>query len=601
MSNWLDEPRPVVPWDTMGEALYTRLMEVLVYAAHKDDRSADIRVVDGRGGDDGVDIEVRAGDGRVLIYQVKHFPEGFDGKHKARRRQISSTGRKKGSLETAIEKVPEMDEWVLVAPCAATRSGWAFIDGLRQANPGLTITFMDRAAIETRWVTPNRDVVRTIVSESQTLELTRLYGQEIAALTKGLPDQVAREKALERVSRSADPDWYWDSRRFGESRVYVLTPQHPRAQERSPVSITFTAKVPDGDAGAAFRRARDFGIVDSLEIPKDAVQDFALEGPPIVRSAHGEAFSDLRIVAVGGEGTDVPMSLEVGTDDNPAEHVFPGKVTTSANGARGVTIRQSLCGGAVLMTWLLPRDLGDKSTTDVMVTMDGLTPHGARRVTRLMLALSRATKVHLRGLDETLSIRMRKPAGSFNEALVKTLTVIDQVAEDLLFLEATLDREFPMPVQVSEADRIDLRLLRNLLQGKVTPWPELLSLGLQLRPEAERELSEHFDDAMHFVINHEEYIWQIDALSDHAEHGRVSLSGLRMLLPKMRIADSHKVRQALLSGETVDAQLVPDSELRPRLFLQTHVEDDTVITPEPWGLSGVDEFWQAPEELADTP
>lgn len=599
MNDWLEEPRPVVPWDTMGEPLFSRLIEVLVFASHADDPGAEIRVVNGRGGDDGVDIRVRTGKGRILIYQLKYFPQGFDGKEASRRQQISSSGKKKGSLETAIANVSDMDEWVLVAPCAATQSGWAFIDKLRKKNQGLTISFMDRAAIEARWVAPHRDVVRTIVSESQTLELTRLYNQERTMLAGGLPDQAAREEALERVARSADPDWYWDLQREGRSRVHVLTPQHPRAQERSPVSIGFTAKVPDGPAGVALRRAHEFGIVDSLEIPREAVQSFTLEGPPIVRSAQGE-MGGMRIVALPGQGPEVPMTLEIGIDDDPARWSFPGLVKANADGTRGVSIRQALCNGAVVMTWFLPRDVAGKASTDITVAMDGLTPHSTRRVTRLLLALSKATRVHLKGQDGAVNIRMRKPEGSFRPAFVREVTVIDEVAGDLLFLEAALEREFPMPIRITGEDRIDLRMLRHLIEGKVTAWPEMVSLGLQLRPEVEDQIEGNLDDVRQFVVRHEEFAWQIEALSEHGDQGRVTLTDLRMLLPQMRINNLQEVQDALRAGQVVDVQATPVGQMRPRLFLGGSVAEDTIITPHPWGLAGVDESWRSDEAQDET-
>ncbi len=47
----------------------------------------------GAGGDGGRDAIVREVDGRTIIYQLKFFPDGFDGKHRERRRQISNPAK----------------------------------------------------------------------------------------------------------------------------------------------------------------------------------------------------------------------------------------------------------------------------------------------------------------------------------------------------------------------------------------------------------------------------------------------------------------------------------------------------------------------------
>lgn len=130
---------PLVDWQWIGRDRFERLIEALIAWQHP--LGTRVYPVDGRGGDGGIDVlAIEPSDdkivvyqdppgGRVVVYQLKYFPEGFDGKEAGRRNQI------KRSLEQAIKHVPQMDKWVLVAPCTASRSGWAFLKGLCDQNP----------------------------------------------------------------------------------------------------------------------------------------------------------------------------------------------------------------------------------------------------------------------------------------------------------------------------------------------------------------------------------------------------------------------------------------------------------------------------------
>ena len=63
-----------IDWDGLGQQRFDRVVEALVSRRFGDS----VRAVNGRGGDDGIDIEI-AGEGRLQIQQLKYFPEGFSG------------------------------------------------------------------------------------------------------------------------------------------------------------------------------------------------------------------------------------------------------------------------------------------------------------------------------------------------------------------------------------------------------------------------------------------------------------------------------------------------------------------------------------------
>lgn len=81
-------------WRTMSEDEFNRIAEALIRrSVMEDSPGVDVKALDGRGGDGGIDLDAtveRTGQ-LVSIYQLKFFPEGFSGEwSRARKPQIES-------------------------------------------------------------------------------------------------------------------------------------------------------------------------------------------------------------------------------------------------------------------------------------------------------------------------------------------------------------------------------------------------------------------------------------------------------------------------------------------------------------------------------
>jgi hypothetical protein len=63
-----------IEWDRIGQPGFDRIVEALVHRMY--DASALVEVVNGRGGDDGIDIKVTH-QSRVRIFQLKYYLDGF--------------------------------------------------------------------------------------------------------------------------------------------------------------------------------------------------------------------------------------------------------------------------------------------------------------------------------------------------------------------------------------------------------------------------------------------------------------------------------------------------------------------------------------------
>lgn len=106
-----------IEWDCIGQPAFDRLVEALLHRMFDD--SGQVVVVNGRGGDGGIDVQV-TGDAGLRIFQLKYHPDGFPGSLKGRRTAI------KKSFRRTMAHRPV--EWTLVVPCTLTVSERAFVD-----------------------------------------------------------------------------------------------------------------------------------------------------------------------------------------------------------------------------------------------------------------------------------------------------------------------------------------------------------------------------------------------------------------------------------------------------------------------------------------
>lgn len=244
-----------VEWDRVGQPGFDRLVEALVHRVY--DATARVEAVNGRGGDDGIDIKVTHGS-RVRIFQLKYYPDGFPTTaHKGRRKSIRQ------SFTRALQHQPW--EWILVVPCTLTTAEREFVTSLA-AGQTVRVGVWDRAKLDGLLAT-HADLEASFTRD-QLFEAAKVYGQERALLMDGMRDVSARVTALGRQADGLDDHWTVDFARQGKTVVHTLRAKHPRAHEVSPVEITLTGSCPlTPDLAQAVRRSLGFGSTASTSPP----------------------------------------------------------------------------------------------------------------------------------------------------------------------------------------------------------------------------------------------------------------------------------------------------------------------------------------------
>ena len=98
----------------------------------------DIKSIDGKGGDEGVDSFIGMFEGEIIIYQMKFFPERLNQNQKD---QI------KESLEQAINN-HDVKIWNLVIPLDSSRSERRWFQDLGKQNPNIELKWFGHTELE---------------------------------------------------------------------------------------------------------------------------------------------------------------------------------------------------------------------------------------------------------------------------------------------------------------------------------------------------------------------------------------------------------------------------------------------------------------------
>ena len=218
-----------IDWSSYGREEFERIVEVLLRRKWEK-VGATVVCPDGRGGDDGIDVEVRHSDGHRSIYQIKYFKDGFTGNLKSsRQRQISK------SFVTAMKLSPVPTEWSLVIPAKLTKGEREYVlkledhktlekEGIAPPAIGIVgITELDDMATDDPGIYRYfaRDLLKSDVEA---------FGLETATLTGGAPILHRRLMALGDLADSADPHWGIDFARHGDSTTMSLRPRPKRGR-----------------------------------------------------------------------------------------------------------------------------------------------------------------------------------------------------------------------------------------------------------------------------------------------------------------------------------------------------------------------------------
>lgn len=456
-----------IDWSSYGREEFERIVEVLLRRKWEK-VGATVVCPDGRGGDDGIDVEVRHSDGHRSIYQIKYFKDGFTGNLKSsRQRQISK------SFVTAMKLSPVPTEWALVIPAKLTKGERDYVlkleghktlekEGIAPPAIGIVgITELDDMATDDPGIYRYfaRDLLKSDVEA---------FGLETATLTGGTPILHRRLRALGDLADSTDPHWGIDFARHGDSTTMSLRPLHSAAAEMSPITISaeLTQSPEYESVRTQLERNISFGASGDVVLPQEMVKQITISGPEMIRGTH-----DGVTVVLQGEGipaaVGTPVTMQFFDAEGTLHDSHDGVVTYADSGTRGIALRVSFY-GHYTCEFLLPLEESEKEgRIDRSFSLVKVLPKEAVGIINLewLFQVDDAVcKVFANG-DRLATFTVPPiPVGEEDDVL----DIVYNCARDLDIIQSHLRTTFYLPDKFSVTDRINLRIARIMIGGHIT-------------------------------------------------------------------------------------------------------------------------------------
>lgn len=454
-----------ISWKTLGQPTFDRIVEAALRRKWEK-TGATVICPDGRGGDDGIDIDVLHPDGHRSTYQLKYFPDGFSGNLKStRQRQIAN------SFLTALRLDNPPTEWLLVVPTNLTKGERKFVTKLSE-HKTLTAESLTAPSIEIIGITELDDMVIEDPGIYRYFARDRLrddadaYNLERATLTGGISDLHHRAADLGSLADSTDLNWGFDFARTGGTTTVSVRPLHPSAPEVAPITTNLDlAFGPEHSAiREQFERSHRFGASTQVTLPPEVVRSLTVDGPELIRGVHENV--QVVLQAVGSAvAVGKPLMLQFYDHDGQLRASHKGTVTFADRGSAGHAIKAEFY-GHLTAELLAPLDITQKGRCDISYTLSAIDPADAVGVLELLqlLQLDDATcKVLVNG-DQLMSFAI-DPRPEQNDQ--DWIDVLYNSAYDLDVVQKHLHTSFHLPAELSVRDRIHLRIARTLIDGYV--------------------------------------------------------------------------------------------------------------------------------------
>ncbi len=558
----------LVEWGKTHRDEFNSLVELLIVRKYDREGSGLVaQAIDGRGGDGGIDIDVRVRKtGQLVkIYQLKHFAEGFSGEWaKSRKPQIQR------SLEEALKLSPP--SWTLVIPRNFTvnERKWVTITAAARTRVG----FMGETELNSmladdpdahRWADHNalREALSIVRRDSGALNDPRALADEVRRLA---------DRADARSS-------YWGTSFsvVGGTVTETLFAKRPDADQREPLGITMQLDFTAHEAlGEVFRESMDFGLAERLVLPPEVVKFLERTGPSWFAERVENA--QLEILPDSDTSFDRPTIVRVAR-----EHERPrslnGNTIWRTHGKRGGTVRVQLEAG-VSMTW----QLGFKDTDGAAVAIDfepaGHDATAVARAIRFLDAFDQSGVIELSIDDNTIS-------ATLNQSSERRIPpVVQELAEDLAFIERELDVRFRFPKEVvAGPDRLWARSVRMILEGKVALMPRVNGINYTLTGVVNDGLERLLEHGG--AIHGRQSEWSITLYGEE-----LFVDDVAFYHPGVEAENGDEILAALHGGTATDRRMslkALDPIVGFRMYSPSRMQPDDNVVPQPWGLTGIRE------------
>ncbi|MGP4965868.1 hypothetical protein [Glutamicibacter ardleyensis] len=455
-----------IDWKHIAEDDFNRVVEALLMRKYHHPPKSTVEVIDGRGGDGGIDVAVYVEDKIKEIFQLKHFPEGFSGGFRdSRRKQI------KKSFDTAwTNHKPPL--WTLVVPSNPTVQEGKHISGLSKGKT-VKATIWGIARLDSE-LAYHPDLL-SAATRNPLLEALRTIGQEPAAL---VDSSDLSKRAIELHKLAAGRSLYWDVdfqvSAHGVTEIYRA--KDPRAEELEPLGFNFTLKTNTFGLKQDIQRVLDFGARRHLTIPGAAVEGFNAVGPEWFQKDGAIERLEIRAADQLPADQQISVTLEFLDEDGYTRSSHQGMMHAKSVGGRGVAFLAKFY-GMLELDAEIPNAISEPGRFDLSIAFAHSRVSDAQETLQLLGDFESGCVLQV--LFEERKFIKGLAAGNSQQS-DQSMELVDRsmelLVEDLGVLEKKLNAKFRVPSEISHRKRAMLRVARLLMEGKATWMPPGTSL-----------------------------------------------------------------------------------------------------------------------------
>ena len=574
-------------WRRVDENDFNDVIEALLVREFTRD-GMEAHALSGRGGDDGIDVEVRVKKTGKLIhtFQLKFFPGGFSGGLAPRRKQIKKSMRR--SIDSELPQV-----WTLVTPTNATARERKAVRAMRD-GASVTIRFIGPAELD--GLLAKHPDIEDRFTKDRSLELLRALHRPEAALTKAgdLHKEVSRIQAQLR-GRSE----YWaPGASFAPDGTYVETLYALRddAQEREPLSISLeVAFEPDDvELRTDFETSLRFGAVSPILLPDRVVKSVKKLGPHWFAENGGPASVEIHPSPDEREGEAALVELRDGSGAIVGQ--LRGRVVRRAQGYVGASLSVALEGG-IAQVWHFPIEASETGTVTFTSDFSGCTAREIRRALRFQAAFSQITQI---GITVGELDPMWMQTGPVDTSPPDT--VLSDFVDDLCALEDFFDVSLRFPPEgAGPSDILWARVFARIIEGKAVAHPFAGSFSGTLNGELDASLESLLTSGSALIARTAGFALELFDT-------KLELEEIAYYTHAAEVEDSSGLLAALKAGEgagrvmrTRPANALPWIIYSPRLLAASGAD---VVKTDPWGIVGFSEhphYYELPNRSASAP
>jgi hypothetical protein len=286
-----------------------------------------------------------------------------------------------------------------------------------------------------------------------------------------LHDAAELVRGVGRRIDTMDAGWRVDFTREGDRVIQRIRVNDEHAAKASPISLTLRTDFgpQHSQASIDLDNITGFGAQGLVCLPPEVVSELVVTGPEWAAATHRNVFVDIGVHAtkpVAGSRA----GLRFVDGDGRVKAAFEGEISHVGSGSVGWALEITVEGRAHLKL-RTHRDAEGQASLSADFVFEGCSPGQVLRLIRLGQVLRGGYDMQVTVNDQQLGTYCW-PEGSDIIAEPAWLQRLHDTAYDLQVVQDHCHVYFPVPCELTKRERVTIRFLRMLIEGRCVLRPE---------------------------------------------------------------------------------------------------------------------------------